>query len=68
MFCESDQRIESNFCSPREKISFISKSLLSNKTSALWGPSVVIFLFRSVLFEPLRSSNRPNLLSKPGLR
>jgi len=35
IFCEIYHKIESSFCSPREKISFISKPLLSNETSAL---------------------------------
>ena len=32
MFCERDHKIDNSFCSPREKISFISESLLSNIT------------------------------------
>ena len=63
-----DHKIESSFCSPREKISFISKPLLSNETSALWGPAVVIFLFKSMLIVLTGFPLSPVLLSKPGLR
>ena len=67
IFCESDHRIERSFCSPLEKISLISEPLLSNITSALCGPAVVVYLLKAILFAFVRLSIRPRLLLKPDL-
>ena len=61
-----DQMIESNFCSPRENFSFISKPLLSNIMSALWGPLVVDLLRKSLDCASFKSSWSPVIELYPG--